>query len=96
MSHIVLNHEQVKILFESQEPVEVRDPSGTILGKIDRNSEQLIVQEAKRRLASNQPRFSSQEVQTHLQALEEATRNENLNPDQLRLLMEQFQRQSSS
>ncbi|MBP86661.1 MAG: hypothetical protein CMJ64_08095 [Planctomycetaceae bacterium] len=73
MAEITLNDEQAKILAHSGEVVIVRDPRGNVIGHLAPNKardEAAIVAEAKQRLASNQPRYSTAEVLDHLSSLE--------------------------
>jgi hypothetical protein len=94
MTYIVLNEEQSQVIARALETVEVRDPKGQVLARIEPPFTPEDVAEAKRRLASDQPRFSSQQVKAHLQALEEAATRDGLDESQLRSLLERLQNEA--
>jgi hypothetical protein len=71
MPQITLTEEQARIVAGATEPVEVCDPVGNPLATIQPTITAADIAEAKRRLASKGPRYSSQQVQAHLQALEQ-------------------------
>jgi hypothetical protein len=71
MADLILSEEQAKIVVQAANPVTVRDSKGNFLGSIAVVWTPADIAEAKRRLASGERRFTSQQVQTHLRALEE-------------------------
>jgi hypothetical protein len=71
MKHLVLNDEQMKILAEAQQQVEVRDSGGHLVGYLQFvGFTRAEVEEAKRRLASDEPRYTTEQVLAHLRSLE--------------------------
>jgi hypothetical protein len=69
---LVLTDDQARILATNTGQVELRDRRGNLLACIPAPlsaEEQAVVSEAKRRLASNQPRYSTEEVMRHLESL---------------------------
>jgi hypothetical protein len=84
MTYIVLNPEQVRVLEEACEPVEVRDEQGRVLARILSPADAAVVEEAKRRLATPGPRYSSAEVQARLRKLEEISQREELDEVKVR------------
>ena len=71
MPHIVVNDQQAKILTEATECVEIRDGQGRHLGYVAHGFTDEDVAIAKGRLASNEPRYTTQEVLDHLRSLEQ-------------------------
>jgi hypothetical protein len=70
MSYIVLSADQISLLGKEY-PVQVRDPQGNVLGHIEPlgfTAEEIA--EARRQAALG-PLYSSEEVQRHLQLLEQ-------------------------
>ncbi len=67
---IVLTEDQAKLLAQAQEAVEIRDPKGNWVGRLDPR-EAHIVSESRKRLASSDPRIPGHKVQAHLTALQE-------------------------
>jgi hypothetical protein len=78
MSHIVLTEEQARIVTQSAGPIEVRDREGKIVGCLPSAQEQAIIAEAKRRLASDQPRYPAHVVESRLRKLAEAVERDGL------------------
>ena len=73
MTEITLNDDQARILASSADPVIVRDRQGNVIGRIEpteSGDDLATVAEAKRRLASDQPRYTTAEVLEHLDSLE--------------------------
>jgi len=70
VSFIVLNDEQAKVVAKALEPIEVRDGKGNVLGSISPVWTEEDIKEAKRRLASDQPRYTTSQVLDHLKSLE--------------------------
>ena len=71
MPHIVVNDEQARIISESAESIEIRDPSGKHLGYVAHGFTDEEFAIAKQRLASGEPRYTTQEVLDHIQSLEQ-------------------------
>jgi hypothetical protein len=72
MIRIVLDDEQSKLVAQSQDSVEVCDHRGKVLGIIGRRlppEEEACAEEAKRALASDAPRYSSEQLFAHLNKL---------------------------
>jgi hypothetical protein len=70
MSPIVLNDEQAKQAASSLKPVEVCDSRGNILGTFTPFWTEEDIAEAKRRLESDEPRYTTEQVLRHLESLE--------------------------
>jgi hypothetical protein len=70
MTQIVLPREQADVVARAIEPIEVCDPNGELLGYIDPVWTREDIDEAKRRIASDQPRYTTAQVMKHLQSLE--------------------------
>jgi hypothetical protein len=72
MPEIVLTQEQTDVVAQTHDAVRVRDPKGNILGYLeppDFTTEEIA--EAKRALASNQPRYTTAQVLEYLRSLEQ-------------------------
>src|SRR5438270_261183 len=92
MPHIVLSEEQARLVATAYEPVEVRDPKGNVIGRLEPKNLAEIVAECKRRLASNEPRYSSEHTQALLQALEkEWERTGGFDQEYMREFVRRFQ-----
>jgi hypothetical protein len=71
MIQIVLNDEQMEALRKAGEEVEIRDPNGGLLGYLDRPfDDEEILAEADRRLNSDGPWYTTEQVLEHLRSLE--------------------------
>lgn len=70
MTRIVLNDEQAAAVSLVLEPVHVFDSKGNVLGVFTPIWTAQEIAEAKRRLASDQPRLTTAEVLEHLRQLE--------------------------
>ena len=70
MSHIVVDDEQAKVICEATDRVEIRDPRGKHLGFVAHGISDEDIAVAKQRMASNEPRYTTQEVLEHLRTLE--------------------------
>jgi hypothetical protein len=70
MPQIILDDEQAKLLASSLKPVEVRDRQGNLLGVIPPLWTEEEVADAKKRLASDEPRYATAEVLEHLCSLD--------------------------
>ena len=69
MPHIVVDDQQTKLISEATESVEIRDPQGRHLGYVARGFTYEDIAMAKQRLASDEPRSTTQEVLDHLRSL---------------------------
>lgn len=75
MSPVILSGEQVLLL--AQGPLPVCDPDGNIVGHVEPlGFTPQEIAEAKRRAASPGPWYTSEQVRSHLAALEEAANRE--------------------
>ena len=70
MPFIVLNEEQTQTIVSSLQPIQVRDPQGKVLGILSPIWSEQDLQEARHRLAGNEPRFSTEQVINYLGSLE--------------------------
>jgi hypothetical protein len=70
MHHIVVDDQQAKLISEATESVEIRDLQGRHLGYVAHGFTDEDISLAKDRLASDDPRHSTQQVLDHLQSLE--------------------------
>jgi hypothetical protein len=87
MSYIVLTMEQEQVVHQATEAIEVRDTGGRVLARILPAWETAIVEEARRRLATPGPRYTSAEVQGRLQKLNEIAQREELDENRVRELL---------
>ena len=71
MPHIVVDDQQAKIIAEAAQTVEIRDRQGNRLGYIAHPFTDEDIAVAKRRLQSDEPRFTTREVFSHLRSLEQ-------------------------
>lgn len=78
MAQIVLTEEQAGVLATATEAVEVLGPQGRLVNFLKPLAPALAeaVRESKRRLASDEPRIPSAQVQAHLRKLEEVLQRE--------------------
>lgn len=70
MSELILNDEQAQAIRNAPGQVTLRDSAGNYLGFVARDFTSEDVAEAKRRLASDEPRMTTQEVLKYLDSLE--------------------------
>jgi hypothetical protein len=70
VSHIVVDDEQAKIISEATDSVEIRDRHGNRLGFVTHEFTDEDIAIARQRLASDEPRRTTQEVLDHLRSLE--------------------------
>jgi len=70
MLQLVLTDEQAKQLTKELKPIEVCDSRGNVLGTFTPFWTEEDIAEAKRRLASDEPRYTFAEVMEHLRSLE--------------------------
>ncbi len=71
MPHIVVDDEQAKIISESAESIEIRDRNGRHLGYVAHGFTEEDIAVAKQRMASDEPRYTTQQVLNHIQTLEQ-------------------------
>jgi hypothetical protein len=69
--HIILDDQQAQIICEATESIEIRDLHGRRLGYVARDFTQEDIAIAKRRLESDEPRYTTRQVLDHLRSLEE-------------------------
>ncbi len=69
MTQIVLDDKQADVVTRALEPVAVCNPKGEIVAYIEPVWSGDDIAEAKRRLASQQPRFTTGKVLEHLRSL---------------------------
>lgn len=96
MSQIVLSAEQLQIVAEALGPVEIRDPRGNLLARIESPNQAAAIEEAKCRLASDQPRFSGDQVRAHLGSLAIAVERDGLDEAQSLRLLERLQKEATA
>ena len=71
MQHLVVNDEQARIISQSSEGIEIRDRNGKHLGYVAHGFSDEDIAIAKERMASDEPRHTTREVQEHLRSLEQ-------------------------
>ena len=71
MSHIVVDDEQARIISESTESIEIRDRNGKHLGYVAHGFTDEDIAVAKRRMASDEPRHTTQQVLDNLRSREQ-------------------------
>lgn len=72
MQHIVVNDEQARIIRQSSGSVEIRDASGSHLGYVAHGFTDEDIALARQRLASSEPRYTTEQVLDHLRSLDES------------------------
>ena len=70
MPHIVVDDEQARIISQSTESVEIRDSSGRRLGYVAVGFTDEDVTIARQRMASDEPRHTTEQVLDRLRSLE--------------------------
>jgi hypothetical protein len=70
MTQLVLTTEQAQVLTQALEPVQVCDPQGRVLRVIPPIWTEEDIAEAKRRLASDEPRYTTAQVLDYLRSLD--------------------------
>ena len=70
MLQLVLTDEQAKQLAEELKSLEVCDSQGNVLGTFTPLWTEADIADAKRRLASDEPRYTFAQVMEHLRSLE--------------------------
>ena len=71
MPYIVVNDEQARIILGSAENIEIRDRSGKHLGYVAHGFTDEDIAIARERMASDEPRHTTQEILDHIQSLEQ-------------------------
>lgn len=70
MSQIIVDDEQARLIAQSKEPVQIRDRSGRVLGYVSHGFTEEDIAIAKERAASDEPRYTTQEVLNYLRSLD--------------------------
>ena len=70
MEHIIVNDQQAKLISEATESVEIRDARGGHFGYVAHRFTDDDIAIAKQRRASDEPRYTAQEVLDHLRSLD--------------------------
>jgi hypothetical protein len=73
MPEIVVNDKQAQLISDAQDPVQVCDSSGRILGVISRSptgNDSGEIEEMKRRVQTQHRSYTTEEVVDHLRSLE--------------------------
>ena len=70
MRHIVVDDKQAQIISEAADGVEIRDRQGKHLGYVAHGFTDEDIAVANQRLASDERRYTTQEVMDHLDSLE--------------------------
>jgi hypothetical protein len=70
MEHIVVDDRQAKLISEATESIEIRDARGAHLGYVAHGFTDEEIAIAKDRLASDEPRYTTDKVLNHLRSLE--------------------------
>ena len=76
MQKIILTEEQAHRFTNRLEPIEIVDPNGNLLQRVEPPITPEFIAECKRRAASPGPWYSGEEVRQHLLGLEEAWERE--------------------
>ncbi len=71
MSQIILTDEQAKAVVSTLKPMQVRDSKGILLGTFTPVWTEEDIADAKRRLASDEPRYTTAQVLEYLRSLEQ-------------------------
>jgi len=71
MQQLVLTDEQAKLVASALKPVQVCDSRGNVLGTIEPIWTEEDIADAKRRLASDEPRYTTAQVMEYLRSLEQ-------------------------
>ena len=69
MTHITVNTAQADLILTSGESIEIRDEQGRHLGFVAQGFSDAEVATAAKRAASNERRYSTDEVRSHLKSL---------------------------
>jgi hypothetical protein len=71
VEEVILTEDQAKIVAQAFGPVKVRDVQGNVLGHIEPKLTPEMIAELKRRARSPGPRYTGDQVQARLRALQE-------------------------
>jgi len=71
MTHIVLSDDQAQTVQAATGAVEIRDRRGNLLGYVTPPPGEAEIAEARQRLASDGPWYTTQQVMDHLRSLEQ-------------------------
>ena len=71
MQHITIDDQAARLIVKATGCIEIRDRHGTHLGYVAHGFSEEDVAVAKRRQASNDPRYTTPEVLDHLRSLEQ-------------------------
>jgi hypothetical protein len=71
MTQIILSADQAQLVNAASDAVELRDDQGTLLGYVARSPSETEVAEARRRLATDGPWHTTEQVLKHLDSLEQ-------------------------
>jgi len=97
MTQIILTPDQAKVFQLANEPVQVCDAEGHVLGTLPPGITAEFIAEQKRRAASAGPWYSGHDVQSMFQFLEtERSKHGELSESKLNELMDQFEAQHGS
>ncbi len=66
MQHIIVDEQQAKVISEATDGIEIRDPQGRCLGYVAHGFTEEDFAIARQRLASDDSRYTTQEVLDHL------------------------------
>ena len=66
MTHIVVSDDQARIIHGAKGSVEIRDANGNCLGLVAHGFDDEDIAIARERLASGQPRYTTNEVLKHI------------------------------
>jgi len=72
MVQVILTEEQAELVRKAMEPVQLCDPGGNVVRTFNPETTKEFIAELKRRAAAPGPRYTGQQVQAHLRALQEA------------------------
>jgi hypothetical protein len=89
MQSIVLTDDQARVLAAANGPVELRDERGAILARVNVPNQDEIA-EARRSLASDQPRWKATQVEALLARLTEIRAHEGMDETKLRHFLTRF------
>ena len=71
MPHLIVDDEQARIISEAPENIVIRDRNGRYLGYVTHDFTEEEIAIAKQRLASDEPRYTTEQVLEHLRSLEQ-------------------------
>ncbi len=69
MTHITVDATQAELILNSGESIEIRDENGRHLGFVAHGFSDADVATAAERAASDEPRYTTEEVRAHLKSL---------------------------